>query len=51
MDVKLWSVKWQYKLLYVDDIVLFSRTPNKQIAPVNQILHLLQISGSTLKLN
>lgn len=42
MDVILSGVKWQFALVYIDDIIVSSRTPNQHIDLVRQILTLLQ---------
>lgn len=41
MDVILSSGKWQFALVYLDDMVLFSRIPDEHIDHVQQILTLL----------
>lgn len=50
MDVILSTVKWQFALVYLDDIVVFSRTPVEHIDHVRHVLTLLHDDGVILKL-
>ena len=50
IDVILSSVKWQFALVYLDDIVIFSPKPEEHIEHVKKVLMLLQDAGVTIKL-
>lgn len=50
IDVVLKKVKWQYALVYLDDVVKFSQTPDKHIEHFRQVLTLLNDVGVTLNL-
>lgn len=50
MHVILSTVKYQFALVYLDVIVIFSRTPDEHILPIHTILNLIRDSGVTLKL-
>lgn len=45
-----WTLRWQYALSYLDDIVIFSRTPQEHIGHVRKVLTLLHDAGVTLQL-
>lgn len=49
-DVMLSAVKWQFALVYLQDIVIFSRTPAEHIAQVHSVLTHLNNAGVTLRL-
>lgn len=51
MDVVLAGVKWQHCLVYLDDIIVFSNTPEEHMRHVGQILEMLEKHGLTLKLS
>lgn len=51
MDVILLSVEWKSALVYLDYMVVFSKTVKGQMAHLRQVLTLLRDSGVTLKLN
>lgn len=48
MDVILTSVKWQFALVYFTDISIFSKTSQKHIGRVKQILTPLQRAAVTI---
>lgn len=50
MHVALSVVKWQLVLVYLDDIVAFSRTEAEQIDHVEHELKLYRDAGVSLKL-
>lgn len=50
MGVILLPVKWQYTLVNLDHIVLFSRFPIQHIVEVRQVLRLLRKAEVTMKL-
>lgn len=51
MEVSVFSVKWQFSLVYLDDIIVFSKTPQRCIELVRKVLFLLHGAGFTLKLS
>lgn len=51
MDVVLLTVKWQFALDYLDNIVIFSKTTKEHIYHMREVLTLLNIAGVPLKLN
>lgn len=48
VDILLLKVKWPFALVYLDDIFIFSLTPDKRIGQVRQVLTLLHEEGMTL---
>lgn len=50
MDGILASVKWQFALVYLDDVVIFWNSPEEHIAQVRSVLILLGEASVTLKL-
>jgi len=50
LDILLAGVKWQFCLVYLDDVIIFSKTEKEHIQHVDYILTLLKKSGVTLKL-
>lgn len=51
MHIVLAKVKWQFDLVYLDDIILFLRTPDEHNENVRQVMTLLNDAGVTLNLN
>lgn len=51
MDVVLSKIKWQYALVYSDDVLLFSRTLRKHIKHAGTFSQLLKSSGVVLNLH
>lgn len=49
MDVILAAVKWQYALVYLDDIFLFSESSEERIEHVRNVLTYLSNASTTLK--
>lgn len=49
-DVTHFSVKWQFALIYFDDIVIFSRTPEQHVEHVRKALATKNSARPTLKL-
>lgn len=49
MDIKLPTVKWNYALQHLDNIVIFFKTPNDNIELTRLVLHISQNSGALLK--
>ncbi|CAN8076105.1 unnamed protein product [Agarophyton chilense] len=50
MDIILSRVKWKFSLVYLDDVIFFSRTVKKHFRHVKKVLTILQDAGVTLKL-
>lgn len=50
MGVIFDSVEWRFALVFLDDIVIFSKTPEEHIDHVWQVLTLVQFARNTLKL-
>lgn len=50
VDILLMTVKWQFALVYLEDIVTFSTTPRQHIEHTKKVLGLLSKAGVSLKL-
>ena len=50
LDIILSGVRWQSCLIYLDDVIIFSRTTEEHLQHVDEILTLLRNAGVTLKL-
>lgn len=50
MDVIRSSVKGQFALVYLDDIMIFSNTLEQHFKHVREVLQLLNMVGATLRL-
>lgn len=50
LDFMLSSIKWQFALLYLDNIMVFCNTPKQRIKDVGKVLSLLNSASKTLKL-
>jgi Reverse transcriptase (RNA-dependent DNA polymerase) len=50
MDVLLSRVLWQTAIVYLDDIIVFSRTPEKHLRDLDVVLTLLEEAGVSLNL-
>lgn len=50
MDVILSTIQWKVSLMYLDDIVIFSRSPKAHMKNFRLVLALLQNGGVTIKL-
>lgn len=50
MAVIITSVRWQYALVYLNDIVILSKAPQEHIVHVRKVLKLLRIAEVTLRL-
>lgn len=50
MDVILATVKWQFALVYIDDVLSFSPGPEEHIKQVEIVFKLIHQAGMTLKL-
>ena len=51
LDMVLSGVRWQTCLIYLDDVIVFSRTEGEHLVQVDQVLTLLRKAGVTLKLS
>lgn len=51
IDIILSKVKWQYALVYLDDVIIYSKSVEDHFAHVRTVLTLLQNAGVSLKLN
>lgn len=50
VDMILASVKWQYAIVYLDDIVIFSRNVEEHLKHIRTVLTLLRAAGMSLKM-
>ena len=50
LDIVLSGVRWQSCLIYLDDVIVFSRTTEDHLRHVDEILTLFRNAGVTLKL-
>ena len=50
LDVILSKFKWKTCLVYIDDIIIFSKTVDEHITHVDEVLSALRSSGVTLKI-
>ena len=44
------KVKWNYALIYLDDVIVYSKAVEEHIQHVDEILTLLKNAGASLKL-
>ena len=50
LDIHLSQYKWKSCLVYLDDVIIFSRNLDSHISPVEQVLSSLSRAGITVKL-
>ena len=50
LDIILSGVRWQTCLIYLDDVIVFSRSAEQHVRDVDKVLSLLRAAGVTLKL-
>ena len=50
MDIILSRVRWKFVLVYLDDIIIFSRDVDEHLRHLESVLKLLQEAGATLRL-
>lgn len=50
MNVVLATVKWQYALLYINDIIEFSKTPKGHLYDIEEALRLVNLAKRTVTL-
>ncbi len=43
------GVKWQFCLVYLDDVIIYSNSEREHIDPVDQVLRILRRAGLSLK--
>lgn len=49
VDIILSKVKWQFALVYLDDVIIYPTTFEEHTPQVRAVLHLLQAAGITLR--
>ena len=50
MDIILSRVRWKYVLVYLDDIIIFSRGVEQHLRHLESVLKLLEAAGATLRI-
>jgi len=50
LDIILSGVKWQSCLVYLNDVIVYSKTPEAHVQHLDEVLGLLRAAGVTLKL-
>ena len=50
LDVVLSPFKWKSCLVYLDDVIIFSKDEESHLRHLDEVLHALQLAGVTLKL-
>jgi len=50
MDIILSGVKWQSCLIYLDDVIVYSKTEEGHVGHVDRVLRLLLEAGVKLRL-
>jgi len=50
LDIILSGVKWQSCMVYLDDVIVYSKTPEAHVQRLDEVLGLLRAAGVTLKL-
>jgi transposase InsO family protein len=50
LDMIVAGVKWKYALVYLDDVIIYSRSFNEHLTHVSHVLELLKEAGISLKL-
>ena len=51
IDIILSSVKWQYCIVYIDDVIIFSKSIPDHFNHLNEVLTLLGDAGMSIRLN
>ena len=51
LDMIFTKFKWKTCLVYLDDVIIFSRTPEEHIRHVDEVLACLSAAGVTLKIS
>jgi len=50
LDIILYGVKWQSCLIYLDDVIVYSKTKEEHVGHVDRVLRLLREAGKTIRL-
>ena len=50
LDIILSGLRWQTCLIYLDDVIVFSKDTNEHVAHVDEVLTLLRSAGVSIKL-
>jgi len=50
LDIILFGVKWQSCLIYLDDVIVYSKTEEEYVSHFDRVLRLLRDAGVTLRL-
>ena len=50
MDIILSGIRWKYCIVYLDDIILFSKTRDDHLKHLEEVFRLLKEAGATLRL-
>lgn len=50
VNVVLASVKWQCAIVYIDDVIIFTKTPKEHVKYIKEVFGLHMAAGMTLKL-
>jgi RNase H-like domain found in reverse transcriptase/Reverse transcriptase (RNA-dependent DNA polymerase)/Retroviral aspartyl protease len=50
LDMILAKVKWNYALIYLDDVIIYSKTVKEHMTHLDEVLGLLKNAGASLKL-
>ena len=50
LDIILARVKWQFALVYLDDVIIYSNSAREHFDHVEHVLTLLQEAGISLRL-
>jgi hypothetical protein len=50
LDMILAKVKWNYALIYLDDVIIYSKTVEEHMTHLDEVLGLLRTAGASLKL-
>lgn len=50
VDIILSRVKWRFALVYLDDVIIYSKTVEDHFRHVREVLSMLSVAGITLKL-
>lgn len=51
VDILLMRYRWKTCLVYIDDVIIFSRSAEDHLRHVDEVLQVLRSSGMTLRLN
>ena len=51
MDIILSRVRWKYVLVYLDDIIIFSRDEETHLRHLESVMQILKEAGATLRLS